>query len=103
MGSTQATTVPSTAARALAIKPELTVDAQRVDGIDELLVHLHGPHNPRLFGTVALAITVLAALSLGSKRHRMSVACCFVSYEVCRGRARSAAMLAAGCQSVLLT
>ena len=46
--------------------PRLTVDAQRVDGVDKLLVHLHGPHDPRLLRTVALAVAVLTALPLCS-------------------------------------
>ena len=50
--------------RSLPKGPRLTVDAQRVDGIDKLLVHLHGPHDSRLLRAVALAVAVLTALSL---------------------------------------
>ncbi len=39
----------------------LTVDAQRIDGGDKLLVHLHRPDDPGLLRGGALAIAVLAA------------------------------------------
>lgn len=52
--------------------PRLTVDAQRVDGVDKLLVHLHGPHDPGLLRTVALAVAVLTALPLCTMSDRAS-------------------------------
>ncbi len=41
-----------------------TVDAERVDGVDELLVHLDGPHDARLLRIPALPVAVAAARPL---------------------------------------
>ena len=43
-----------------------TVDAERVDRVDELLVHFDGPDDPRLLRVAALAVAVAAARPLQS-------------------------------------
>ena len=47
---------------------ERTVDAERVDGVDELLVHLDGPHDARLLRVAALPIAIAAARPLQQTR-----------------------------------